>query len=167
MDLARTLALAGMLNEGAPAQSESVIKAVIAKHNAAVKKHGSHAAAVSAKHPDVCKKAPKGCKFTKTMKLVKESLTEAEEAEVDADMDADDGAEEKAPKADKEPKEEKPKAGKDVPPVVAKFVTSPLAKKLVDAGLATDPEEDEGASLIKIVQPFYDAGFKEGKAEAK
>ena len=85
------------------------------------------------------------------------------------DMDADDAApapkEEKAPKADKAPKEEKPK--KDVPPAVAKFVTSGLAKKMVSAGLATDPEEDEGASLIAIAMPFYDAGYKAGQADKK
>lgn len=57
-----------------------------------------------------------------------------------------------------------PSASEDVPSAITKFVTSGLAKKLVKAGLATDPGEDEGASLIAIVTPFYDAGFKAGKA---
>lgn len=166
MDIARMQFLAGMIVESVE-KSEAEIKEIMAKHNAAVKKHGGHAEAKAAKAPGLCSKAPKGCKFSKAMKLVKESLTEAEEAEMDADMGDDEGAEEKPAKAEKAPKEEKPKAGKDVPPAVAKFVTSPLAKKLVDAGLATDPEEDEGESLIKMVMPFYDAGFKAGKAEAK
>jgi hypothetical protein len=82
------------------------------------------------------------------------------------DMDADDAAPApKEEKAEKAPKEEKSK--KDVPPAVAKFVTSGLAKKMVSAGLATDPEEDEGASLIAIAMPFYDAGYKAGQADKK
>lgn len=91
------------------------------------------------------------------------------EAKKDVDPALEEPVEKEDPKADKAPKEEKAeKAPKsDTPPAVAAFVTSGLAKKLVSAGLATDPEEDEGASLIKIVMPFYTAGFKAGKAEAK
>lgn len=103
------------------------------------------------------------------IKFLSGIITEAKapaDAEVEPDMDADDSA--PAEKAEKEEKEEKPakaeKPKKDVPPVIAAFVKGALAKKLVEAGLATDPEEDEGASLIKIVQPFYDAGFKAGEA---
>lgn len=89
-----------------------------------------------------------------------------EDAE-DGDPTEDELAEPKdeaPPKAEKAPTE-KPK--KDVPPIVAKFVTSGLAKKLVDAGLATDPKDDDGESLIHIVQPFYDGGFKDGAASKK
>ena len=145
MDLARIKLLSGIISEGVE-QSEAEIKALVKAHNAACK---------AGSKEGKLKKAPKGFKFMadKDSKLIREDLEDGDEA---------DEAGEKAPKAEKPAKEEKPK--KDVPPVIAAFVKGALAKKLVEAGLATDPEEDEGASLIKIVQPFYDAGFKAGEA---
>ncbi len=87
------------------------------------------------------------------------------------DLPPDDGDEGAPPPKAKDDapasKDDAPAPKKDVPPAVSKFVTSGLAKKLVKAGLATDPEEDEGASLAAIATPLYDAGFKAGKAAAK